>query len=536
SGFTFGGWNTNAAGTGTNYSAGASYTPAGNVTLYAKWDPVPQYTVTFDANGAGGSPPAPLTVNAGSGITLPGQGGLSVSGFTFGGWNTNAAGTGTNYSAGSSYTPAGNVTLYAKWDAVLQYTVTFDANGAGGSTPAPQTVTAGSSVMLPGQGGLSMSGYNFNGWNTNAAGTGTNYSAGSSYTPPGNVTLYARWTSTVTFDANGGGGSPPAPQTVNAGSGITLPGQGGLSITGFTFGGWNTNAAGTGTNYSAGALYTLAGNITLYAKWDAVPQYTVSFNINGAAGTTPAALTQYEGASVTLPGGGGFSRPGYSFSGWNTNTLGSGTNYGAGSSYTVNADITLYARWVINYTVTFNINGATGSTPAPVTAAAGSLVTLPGNSGFSMDDYIFAGWNTEPDGSGWQVSSPMPVIISMTLYAMWEPANLAFMGLGGPAASVSWYELAMFSNELSLEEGLEPVYAINGGTQAAVSADFSRNGYRLPSRAEWEAVKRGDGLPGKIEWDRFHSGDGTVTIPKLAANGKDYFGMGFRLVRKANGQ
>jgi uncharacterized repeat protein (TIGR02543 family) len=76
-----------------------------------------KFTVTFDDNGAtSGMVPNAQTVQAGSSIKLPGGSGLSKTGFTFGGWNTNAYGTGINYSAGSSFTPTANITLYAKWD------------------------------------------------------------------------------------------------------------------------------------------------------------------------------------------------------------------------------------------------------------------------------------------------------------------------------------------------------------------------------------------------------------------------------------
>ena len=102
-----------------------------------------RYTVTFDVNGAsGGSVDSAKIVNAGSSITLPDGSGLSKTGagssitipsgsgltkieYTFGGWNTNASGEGTNYDAGSSYKPTGNITLYAKWNAV-KFEVVFN--------------------------------------------------------------------------------------------------------------------------------------------------------------------------------------------------------------------------------------------------------------------------------------------------------------------------------------------------------------------------------------------------------------------------
>ncbi len=42
----------------------------------------------------------------------------------------------------------------------------------------------------------------------------------------------------------------------------------GLSRTGHTFAGWNTQPNGTGTDYAAGSNYTLTGNSILYAKWN----------------------------------------------------------------------------------------------------------------------------------------------------------------------------------------------------------------------------------------------------------------------------
>jgi len=191
SGYTFGGWNTNTSGTGITYDTSSSYTPTGSITLYAKWN----YTVTFNANSGSGTVPAAQTVTARSSITLPSGSGLTRPNYIFSGWNTNASGTGTNYSAGASYTPASNVTLYARW--ITSYIVTFDINYGSGTAPAAQTVAAGSSITLPSGSGMLRTGYAFGGWNINTSGTGTNYSTGASYTPTGNITLFAGWVPTV---------------------------------------------------------------------------------------------------------------------------------------------------------------------------------------------------------------------------------------------------------------------------------------------------------------------------------------------------
>ena len=78
--------------------------------------PKPQtYRVTFNANNGSGTAPRSQTVEPGSTVTLPDGSGLTRTGYFFGGWNTSTNGKGIKYFAGSSFTPTGNVTLYAMW-------------------------------------------------------------------------------------------------------------------------------------------------------------------------------------------------------------------------------------------------------------------------------------------------------------------------------------------------------------------------------------------------------------------------------------
>ena len=67
-----------------------------------------------------------------------------------------------------------------------------------------------------------------------------------------------------------------------------------------------------------------------------------------------------------------------------------------------------------------------------------------------------------------------------------------------PVEQVTWFDAVYFANALSEDLGLDPVYditVITGGsgsqiTNATVTADFSRNGFRLPTNAEWERAAR----------------------------------------------
>ena len=408
-GFTFAGWHD-----GTNpYAAGASYTMGtSNVTLTAQWTANPTHTVTYANGGGTGTLPTQSPVSEGASFTVASGATLTRAGFTFAGWHD-----GTNpYAAGASYTMGtSNVTLTAQWTPLDSYTVTFNANGGTG-TMAPQVSNVAANLTLN---SFTRAGYTFNGWNTNADGTsGTNYADGASYPFTANVTLYAKWTAlpsyTVTFNANGGTGTM-APQVSNVAANLTLNS---FTRTGYTFNGWNTNADGTsGTNYADGASYPFTANVTLYAKWTALPSYTVTFNANGGTGTMAPQVSNVA-ANLTLNS---FTRTGYTFNGWNTNADGtSGTNYADGASYPFTANVTLYAKWTAlpSYTVTFNANGGTG-TMAPQVSNVAANLTL---NSFTRTGYTFNGWNTNADGTSgtnYADGASYPFTANVTLYAKW---------------------------------------------------------------------------------------------------------------------
>jgi Uncharacterized conserved protein len=52
-----------------------------------------------------------------------------------------------------------------------------------------------------------------------------------------------------------------------------------------------------------------------------------------------------------------------------------------------------------------------------------------------------------------------------------------------PVECVGWYDAVLFCNKKSEKDGLSPCYVING---EQVTCDFSADGYRLPTEAEWE--------------------------------------------------
>ena len=149
---------------------------------------------------------------------------------------------------------------------------------------------------------------------------------------------------TVTYNANGGSNAP-SNQTKWYGESLTLSGTK-PTRTGYSFQGWATSASATTAAYAAGASYTANAATTLYAVWKA-NTYTVSYNANGGTGA-PGNQTKTYGVDLTLSSAKP-TRTNYSFKGWATSASATTAAYAAGSKYTTNTAVTLYAVWELSY-------------------------------------------------------------------------------------------------------------------------------------------------------------------------------------------
>jgi len=251
---------------------------------------------------------------------------------------------------------------------------------------------------------------------------------------------------TINFNANGANGAVPVTRTASAGSSITLPDGNGLSKSGCTFGGWNTAASGAGINYSAETAYLPTDDVTLYAVWHPLGTVTYTVTFHGNGGNVTANQTVVSGNTVFRPTNPIRNR--YDFDDWYGDP---GFTAVYDFSKQVTGDVNLYAKWdiILQYTVMFNANGATGTVPPTQTVNVDSAITIPAGTGLSKAGHAFGGWSagdfsaedTYDPGASYTVSG------DTTLIAKWDPLpyTVSFNSAGGnavPSQTVYYGSLA----------------------------------------------------------------------------------------------
>lgn len=388
------------------------------------------YTITYKNTGStGGTAPATGSyITGAAGTTIAGNtGSLVRTGYLFAGWNTLAAGNGTNYTANGSgsYATAENVDLHPVWTP-QPITITFNSN-FGTPTTTTQTFIADAAENLD-LNTFSRPGYTFMGWATTAQGA-VGYNNGQSYSTIVPITFYAKWEAidyTIEYRTNGGTGTAPTETAKNVGDHFDVAAITGVSRTGYDFVGWSDGQS----TYVPGNLqtktYTVGTtNVILTAQWQ-IQTYTISYAINNATSGSPSRSTDafvYGSNPIALPTVGTMTRTGYTFAGWSLIADGVALT----GNYTASADVTLYARWTPNtYTVTYNSNGATGTLARTSDAytTAGTAITLPGAGTLAIDGYTFGGWSETASGAA--VSNSYTTVGDKTLYARWTAIDYQF--------------------------------------------------------------------------------------------------------------
>ncbi len=453
-GYTFAGWTTSPDGGGTKYAPGASWTANGTLTLYAQWTPG-EAGLTYDGNGATGGKTDPQNGVTDQKVNVR-QNGFTRDGYTFVRWDTQADCRGKAVNPGDKWTLQGSSTLYACWAGVAQ-TLTYHGNGATGGNTAAQSGKTGDELTTNAN-GFTRDGYTFVRWDTAKDGSGTAYGEGkngvSQYVmkPAGND-LYAIWKAnpaTIQYRNDWPNTTGSTPDTTgNTGDTVTIS-QNSFDRPGYTFTGWSTSKRGD-PSLNPGDKHTLEPRTTtVWAQWKADPAHLVYNSNIGSIGSetrTVDGVVDQTVKTIDNP----FDRPGYTFSGWNTQADGKGKAYDPGADYTLTANdkstpkntSVLYAQWTINkVTLKFDPNGGVGGYPSINTDAFGS-VTIPKDAKepkVTRPGFRFTGWSLKktPDKDETLLTPgkdtvSMPAEGEVTVYAQWEPAMTTLPFTGGQA-------------------------------------------------------------------------------------------------------
>jgi len=227
--------------------------------------------VYYNGNTIGTGVPASVTVDRDV-VPLPVAASVTGSrtGYTFGGWSLTAGGaalTGSTYAFSSTAT---RLDLFAVWNT----TIFYNSNGADSGTltgnKTQDVYRFGQAMTLPEAGTLVKSGFAFGGWMSTTLSTNrfNSYLAGS--TDFGNLTLFASWIKTVTFNANTGTvGSIPVAQVYSfGGTSLKLPVLSEMTLRkpGYDFMGWSLTNSGSVIN-NPGTYIPVVSQQTLYAIW-----------------------------------------------------------------------------------------------------------------------------------------------------------------------------------------------------------------------------------------------------------------------------
>lgn len=332
-GYTFNGWYTDSDFDEADKIDAITDTPAVGTTVYvyAKTTAI-TYAITYDSRG--GTAVAPTYRTYGAAVSAPVA--PTKTGYVFGGW----------YEDEELYAfdtmPARDVALTAAWTPET-YSLTFVLSGGsyqeGQSNPEGYTIETATFALTP----VVKNGYTFEGWYED--GKKVTSIAKGSY---GNRTLVADFaviTYTITYqNTYDVDNANPTTYTVESDTIVLTD----LHRTGYFFTGW-LRGDEVVTNIANGTT----GDVTLTATWESAyytvylnreedQSFTVSFDLNGAAGTAPTAQTIGNNDALaypTVP-----ARAGYAFGGWYDNEQCAGRVFDF--SATVVADVTLYAKWI----------------------------------------------------------------------------------------------------------------------------------------------------------------------------------------------
>ena len=202
-----------------------------------------------------------------------------------------------------------------------------------------------------------------------------------------------------------------------------------------------------------------------------VNAFSVIYGDNGSSGgSVPVDAKGYvEADTATVLGNTGpLVRTGYSFTGWNTQADGLGTDRAADSTFAMGTgNATLYAKWTVNsFTVTFDSQG--GSAVTGTSADYGALISSP--IAPTWTGHTFGGWYKETATTNPWVFGTDTVTAATTLYAKWTELDLSGLTVNVSLNNPSQPSVSVAGQAVTLNKNASAVMSVN--LTAAGCTDF----------------------------------------------------------------
>lgn len=497
------------------------------------------YDVTFLPGAADAYIPfSPTTVSVkdGESYTLP-TAIPTREGYTFKGWDSDGDSDTAEYSYdGSVYTPASvtsitdDVTLNAVWEetkypinyspdastaakyvlktrfAAIGETVYFSIKVPEGYDASTMTVAAEGAIILAPY--SSFSDTNDTTYYYSFVLTQNMVSGGSAnvyFTDPSKLTYTvmmpvghfdAAITAVKKADGTDASGWTAASATVEYGGGYTFTVT---PASGYEIKGVYVN----GEKQTGSSPYTVT-NVTsaqtVEVLVDEIPSYTVTFTVPLTGQTFTQTVTR--GGNATQPVVNP-EREGYTFGGWYTGDKYNATD-GTAFAFTstaITADTILYGKLTPKtYTITYNLNGASGTAPTTQNKTHGTAVALstdvPTRTG-----YTFLGWGTSATATAasYQPGDVYSTDAAVTLYAVWQidtftvtlPNGTGYtaMPAAGSSSPVDYDEDFTFTVTVDPEYAVAtPIVKVNGSTLNAASSSDNTYTYTIENIQENKVV------------------------------------------------
>ena len=202
----------------------------------------------------------------------------------------------------------------------------------------------------------------------------------------------------------------------------------------------------TTPDYS-GSKFTNFGGVkedtTLYVKFKQTPVVTYDFQLEGVEDQTVDVYLGDYADPMTYDG-----NEGNVIAGWYTDP---GCTEEYDFTEPVMGDMTLYAKWVVARSVTFD-DGVDGNEDVVLTVADGEPVREPDDP--TREGYEFAGWYADEDCTV-AYDFTKPVTGDMTLYAKWDQKSAAMYRLYNPYTGEHFYTSSAFERDSLVSVGWE---------------------------------------------------------------------------------